>query len=265
MSKNQKKLSKNAEFANICYALPSGHGVFQVLVRDYHHIVDIKAKTCDCRRWKLTRIPCSHAISCLRHERIQPESVLPSCYSLDAYNRAYAFSIWPCRDKSEWKKMNGTQVLSPVYEKKAGRPPKSRKKQPFEVPGKYGPKLSRHGITIHCTHCSEDGHNTNGCKLKRMGFSSKDAKQLVATTQATLRQEAEQQARQATANEEAIQEDTETNRSAPLNSNFVSQHTSTEEMIQTSPTMWSYMLGEVIYITLYCTQLLFARYITLDY
>lgn len=70
--KIRKKLSKNAEFSNICYALPSGQGVFRVLVRDYQHIVDIKARTCDCRRWQLTGIPCSHAISCLRHERIAP-------------------------------------------------------------------------------------------------------------------------------------------------------------------------------------------------
>jgi hypothetical protein len=82
--------------------------------------------------------------------------------------------------------MNGPKVLPPVYEKKVGRPPKSRKKQPFEVPGKDGPKLSRHGITILCTHCLEASHNTNGCKLKRMRFSSEDAKKLVATTQATL-------------------------------------------------------------------------------
>ena len=98
-----KKLERNAEFANICYALPAGQGVFQVLVKEYQHIVDIKAKTCSCRRWQLTGISCCHAISCLRHERIPPASVLPFCYSIEAYNNAYGNSIWPCRDKSEWE------------------------------------------------------------------------------------------------------------------------------------------------------------------
>ena len=81
-----------------------------------------------------------HAIACLRHERIQPESVLSSCYSMDAFNRAYGFNIWPCRDKGESEKVNGPQVLPPVYEKKVGRPPKSRKKQPHEVQGRIGSK-----------------------------------------------------------------------------------------------------------------------------
>jgi antitoxin component HigA of HigAB toxin-antitoxin module len=33
--KIRKKLARNAEFANVCYALPAGVGVFQVLVKDY--------------------------------------------------------------------------------------------------------------------------------------------------------------------------------------------------------------------------------------
>ena len=147
--KIRKKLSKNAEWANMCFAIPSGQGVFQVKVRDYSHIVDINSKTCDCRRWQLTRVPCSHAIACLRHERIKPESVLPACYSVQTFNTAYGFNIWPCRDQRQWEKVDGPQVQPPLYEKKVGRPPKSRKKQPHEVQGKNGPKFSKHGVTVH--------------------------------------------------------------------------------------------------------------------
>jgi hypothetical protein len=74
--KIRKKVLKNARYANICYAQPAGSGVFQVSVNDYPHIVDLTNKTCDCRRWQLTGIPCSHAISALRHERVPQESVL---------------------------------------------------------------------------------------------------------------------------------------------------------------------------------------------
>ena len=90
--------------------------------------MDLMAKTCDRRRWQLAGIPCCHAISYIRHERITPESILPNCYSLQAYNSAYAYSTWPCKDKSEWEKMDAPQVLTPVYEKKVCRPPKARKK-----------------------------------------------------------------------------------------------------------------------------------------
>lgn len=134
--KIRKKVAKNAEYANLCYALPVGQGVFQVQIRDYQNIVDINAKTCDCRRWQLTGVPCFHAIACLRHETIKPESVLPSCYSLETFKKAYGYNIWPCRDKSLWELTNGEEVLPLKYEKKVGRPPKSRKKQAQEIQGR---------------------------------------------------------------------------------------------------------------------------------
>jgi hypothetical protein len=45
--------------------------------------------------------------------------------------------------------MNGQEIKPLVYEKKVGRPTKSRRKQPFEVQWKDGPKLSKHGFKSH--------------------------------------------------------------------------------------------------------------------
>jgi len=75
--KIRKKVAKNVEFANICYALPAGKGVFQVQSRDCQYIVDICSKECECRRWQLIGIPCSNGIACLRHERIPLNLLLP--------------------------------------------------------------------------------------------------------------------------------------------------------------------------------------------
>jgi len=88
-------------------------------------------------------------------------------------------------------------VQPPLYEKKVGRPPKSRKKQPHEVQGKNGPKFSKHGVTVHCSYYTKANHNSVGCKLKKLGFTSAEAKALVANTQAQLQAEAEQAAQQA--------------------------------------------------------------------
>ena len=84
--KIRKKIAKNAELANICYAMPAGKGIFQVQVKDYQHIVDLEMKTCDCRRWELAGIPCSHAISFLRHEKMAAVSsgqLLLCCFLSD--------------------------------------------------------------------------------------------------------------------------------------------------------------------------------------
>lgn len=172
--KIRKKVAKNAEFANVCYALPSGQGIFQVNERENQYIVDIRAKECECRRWQLTGIPCQHAITCLRHERIQSESVVHECYSIQSFHRAYERNILPCKDMSTWEKVNGTPVLPPVYEKKVGRPPKSRRKQPHEIQGKHGPTMSKHGVIIRCGYCRGENHNAKGCYLKKMGIRPED-------------------------------------------------------------------------------------------
>ena len=168
--KIRKKVAKNVEFANICYALPAGKGVFQVQSRDCQYIVDICSKECECRRWQLTEIPCSHGIAYLRHERIPHESVIASCYTVESFASAYGSNIWPCRDTSEWEKVNGPEVGCPNYEKKVGRPPKARKKAPHEVQGRNGPKLSRHGVVMHCSWCNSTEHNARICELKKAGI-----------------------------------------------------------------------------------------------
>ena len=123
----------------------------------------------------MTGLPCSHAISCLRHERIPTESVVPNCYTIEAFRNAYGFTIWPCADKTEWAKVVGfPKVEPPVYEKKVGRPKKSSRKQPHEVTGQEGSsKMTRHGVEMYCSHCKEAGHNTAGCSLKKKGLKRK--------------------------------------------------------------------------------------------
>lgn len=119
--KIKKKLLKFPDQANICYVLPAGKGIFQVQERQSTFIVDVVSKHCDCRRWDLTGIPCCRAIACIREERLSEQDLLPFCYSIEAFKSVYDNNIMPCSDKAKWEKMNGPQVLPPVYEKKVGR------------------------------------------------------------------------------------------------------------------------------------------------
>jgi hypothetical protein len=167
--KIRKKLARHAEMSNTCYPLPSGSGIFEVHDREWKYVVDIAAKKCECRRWDLTGIPCSHAIACLKHERIPEDSVLPHCYSIEALQNAYSCQIFPCSDKSSWQNVGGSQVKPPKYEKKPGRPPKARKKAPHEVQGRNGPRLSKHGVIMHCSHCGKPDHNVARCEAKKAG------------------------------------------------------------------------------------------------
>ncbi|KAJ1294792.1 hypothetical protein BS78_01G173800, partial [Paspalum vaginatum] len=136
------------------------------------------------------------------------------------------------------------KILPPIYEKKPGRPPKSRRKQPHEVQGKNGPKLSKHGVVIHCKHCSEANHNAAGCKLKKMGFSSEDAKALVANTQATLQEEARQATTRATATEEHSSDHVPLNQQMGLGADTTLVSDNSSPFETTIPTMVSRMLTQ---------------------
>lgn len=154
--KVRKKVERHADYAGGHDVFPAGGGIFSVKDREETHVVDINVARCDCQRWQLTGIPCSHAIACFKEDDIIPKDRLHECYSIDTYLKAYGHNIMPIRDKQHWEKMNGVEIHPPVYEKKVGRPKKSRKKAPMELEG--GTKLSKHGAAMHCSICNSENH-----------------------------------------------------------------------------------------------------------
>jgi len=100
--KIRKRIQRNIELAATCMVSGAGDGIFQVDNRNRTYIVDMKEESCTCKRWDLSGVPCHHAIACCRHERIDPESLVHSCYRIEAFKLAYKPIIKPCRDRSEW-------------------------------------------------------------------------------------------------------------------------------------------------------------------
>lgn len=159
--KIKSKLNKIVDWSADYEAKPGGKGVFQVCRGEIKYIVELNLRICSCRRWQLTGIPCTHACACLRHEGVKPEQMVSKCYSVHTYLEAYGTNIRPLRDQAEWARTNGPEVQPPLYEKKIGRPKKSRRKNPEEIEG--GTRLSRAGVIIHCGYCKDPGHNRTGC------------------------------------------------------------------------------------------------------
>lgn len=157
--KIQKRLNKNAKYAANCFTLAAGNGVYQVTSAENKYVVELELKSCDCRRWQLSGIPCSHAIACLREEMINPEERVASCFKIERYMKAYGYNIHPLRDTPHWDKMNGVPVAPPIYKNRAGRVRRNRKKTPEEI-GKR--KLSKTGVTMHCSICHRADHNKKG-------------------------------------------------------------------------------------------------------
>jgi len=67
---------KNTEFSRDVEVSPATGGVFGVESHGRNYVVELHMRACSCRRWQLTGIPCSHAIACMRHDRIKPKSMV---------------------------------------------------------------------------------------------------------------------------------------------------------------------------------------------
>ncbi|KAM0869263.1 hypothetical protein ACQ4PT_040790 [Festuca glaucescens] len=162
--KIKKKLEKFFEWSNNCIVKPAGNYLFAVESHEFekHYSVDFKSRTCDCKRWQLTGIPCHHAISCCRKDNINYENLVHSCYTVETYKRAYAYTLAPLRGRVFWEKMNATRVHPPLYTKVMGRPKRCRRKAPEEKVKKGVTYFTKARTIIHCSICGKSGHNKKG-------------------------------------------------------------------------------------------------------
>ncbi|KAL2925707.1 AT-hook motif nuclear-localized protein 27 [Bienertia sinuspersici] len=158
------KLEKEKEEASKCDVLPSTATLFQVNHYLDSMTVNLEEKTCTCRKWDLTGIPCCHAIAAIYFCHREAEEYVHDYYKKETYLKAYSGSIPPVEGERHWPKV-GLQLDPPPIKIGPGRPRKNRRKDPFEDPKRPG-KLSKHGMEMTCSVCNNKGHNKRRCPNK---------------------------------------------------------------------------------------------------
>nr|GEU37915.1 hypothetical protein [Tanacetum cinerariifolium] len=144
-------------------------------------VVNVEERSCSCRKWDLTWMPCKHAVAAIynmaenRLEPGIPETWVHQSYWLKTWEEMYRFKINPCNGPDLWPPSDSLVILTPPdYRTPIGRPPKKRKKSAaelYDVMVKDG-KLSRAGKTVTCKKCGQKGHNSRSCKDQRGGQST---------------------------------------------------------------------------------------------
>ncbi|XP_050233517.1 uncharacterized protein LOC126682005 [Mercurialis annua] len=184
--KIRKKLAKIIDYGWKFTADPGGSPQWQVEGPGGQFVVDLANRTCTCRRWQLSGIPCSHATPCIYGNNQRPEEFVDDCYSVATYQRVYSYVINPMNGPDMWETdpepANIILPPSPVHKKKRGRIPTARKKEAEELEKQRvekakeaaagREKLPRKGnMRMTCSLCGQYGHNKRGC-LKRSGGQS---------------------------------------------------------------------------------------------
>lgn len=152
--------------------LMAGRGRFQVtgLSTFDQCSVNVNDRTCTCRKWQLTGMPCQHGVAAIWNmgqNGVQTgivESWVDEVYWLETWKRVYFNTIEPINGREFWVPSECPSILvPPKHHTPVGRPKKARKKSNVEIEEAKG-KMTRKGGTKKCAKCGNEGHNSRGCK-----------------------------------------------------------------------------------------------------
>jgi hypothetical protein len=162
------KLEAIGEESIHCLSTYAGNGLFKVEESNRQYVVDLKRKTCGCRKWEITGIPCSHAFSAILYDRGNPEDYVDDCYSVEKYKKAYEFIVYPMPSEEQWLRTEHEKVEPPKSRLTPGRPKKVRIRAPDEAREPKNPYSARKfGARMRCSNCKLIGHNTRTCPKKK--------------------------------------------------------------------------------------------------
>ncbi|KAK9291998.1 hypothetical protein L1049_019950 [Liquidambar formosana] len=127
-------------------------------------MLEMDARTCSCRKWDLTGIPCIHAISAIRHANEKPEDYVHPAYTVETYKRTYEHMIYPVSSKKFWAKIGRPIVHPPSQKRPPGRPKKLRRREPDEPRDSY--RVSKKHVQMRCGKCINMGTIRRPVKVK---------------------------------------------------------------------------------------------------
>ncbi|XP_056175387.1 uncharacterized protein LOC115675634 isoform X3 [Syzygium oleosum] len=171
------KIEEEKMKSRFCIPRPSTASRFEVEVNDDTFMVDLNEKTCTCRQWDISGIPCNHAISCINFIKCNVNDYVAESFKKDAYKRCYQFALPTLNGRKMWPKTSEEPLLPPPFRKLPGRPKKDRKRPNGEtkkdekskrirkprVTNTDPTKISKSGITMKCSNCHGIGHNKTTC------------------------------------------------------------------------------------------------------
>jgi hypothetical protein len=155
-------LELSKKYSRFCTPRIADVGLWQVTNKkgDAIHAVNLQARTCGCRRWDVTGMPCNHACSAIIKAKQVPEQYVSTFFKKEMYVEAYKPIIYPVPGQHDWTKTDTPDIKPPEFYINKGRKQEKRRKGKFEVPK---PKDTSRMGTITCSNCGLQGHKYTSC------------------------------------------------------------------------------------------------------
>jgi hypothetical protein len=124
----------------------------------FRFVVNLAQRTCSCRQWEVSGIPCKHALAFITSLPNAPiEKYVDLYYSIEKFRAAYSALIPALPDKRRWpKSVHGFFMYPPLLKSVSGRHQTERHKGCSGNKGKKG----QH----QCPICKEYGHHWPKCR-----------------------------------------------------------------------------------------------------
>ncbi|XP_019166889.1 PREDICTED: uncharacterized protein LOC109162659 [Ipomoea nil] len=168
-----KKLNENIIGSKDWEVVFNGVDGYEVKKGRFQFKVNLDLRTCSCRMWQLTGLPCPHSICAIFHKGDQPDQYIHICYSKEMYMKTYEHVLQPINGEQFWPRAEGGELHAPVPRKMTGRPKKKRKLEHDEKNKDKNKiseevrKLSRKGRVMTCQLCKGKGHNKRYCPTQQ--------------------------------------------------------------------------------------------------
>jgi hypothetical protein len=129
--------------------------------REKEYVLNLVRRTCGCKQWDMTGIPCAHAICAIWSDNADPLDYVNDWYIVDMLKNAYNEIVYPMSIEDHWTKTNGEHVDPPMARIQSGRLRKVRTRGPDEPKNQY--RMRKGEVTMRCSRCRGVGHNATTC------------------------------------------------------------------------------------------------------
>jgi hypothetical protein len=159
-----QKLRENSYNLDIEVITCSPEGVAEVCAKGgtgFRFVVSLPDRTCSCRVWQGSGIPCKHAIAYITSiPGAKLEDYVDEYFSINKFKAAYEGSIPSIPDKTMWPKATHGFFMHPPLLKSTGGRRKNRLKSAAE-----GGSGNNKGKKHECPICKKLGHHWYTCKF----------------------------------------------------------------------------------------------------
>ncbi|KAI8546654.1 hypothetical protein RHMOL_Rhmol07G0136600 [Rhododendron molle] len=91
--------------------------------------VNLINKSCGCRKWDISGVPCVHALASIKFLSQDPFNYVHECYKVDTYLKCYGNLLSPMNGRDLWPETDNPFMLPPDVKKRSGRPKKARRRE----------------------------------------------------------------------------------------------------------------------------------------